>query len=409
MAPLDLSNKKIVLLLQGGGALGAYQVGAFKALAEKCHEANSRIHWVAGISIGSINAAVIASPKCGDPVKELESLWAEIRTPAFPPFDYTAIVEMFQPWLARSRRTLESKYADWTWMAFNPLGQLNFFTSRVLNPFLNPWINEWFRRLDRDELGFYGTEPMRQRLEAHVNWEALIGDRVPRLSVGATRISDGEVVFFDSMVLRTLEKDRWIVIPREEHLTSAHVMASCALPPAFPPIEVEGEWYFDGGVSNNTPIEALRDQLLLEEEDKRDIVVFAVDLWDRKDDEMPRTLDDVVWRMKSIQFGSRRKAAETVVRHHEYLEEHKKADGPHIHLDVCQVLLENKKHGAQFSFSDADFSQRTYDVLSTRGYDDMLRAIDHPDLVEKVGGKFAALYRFGAQHKHRPTDRLLAA
>jgi NTE family protein len=408
MASLDLSNKKIVLLLQGGGALGAYQVGAFKALAEKCHEAKARIDWVAGISIGSINAAVIAGPKNGDPLKELESLWAEIRTPAFPPFDSTAMVEMFQPWLARSRRTLESKYADWAWMAFNPLGQLNFFSSRILNPFLNPWINEWFRRLDREELAFFDTEPMRRTLGAHVDWEALNANGATRLSVGATRVSDGEVVFFDSKVRRILENERWFVAPRKESLTSDHVMASCALPPAFPPIEVDGEWYFDGGVSNNTPIEALRDQLLLEEEEKRNIVVFVVDLWDRKNEEMPRTLDDVVWRMKSIQFGSRRKAVETVVRHHQYNEEHK-PDGAHVHLDVCQVLLENKKHGAQFSFSDADFSRHTFDVLSTRGYDDMLRAIDHPDLVEKVGGNYAALYRFGAQHKHRATDHALAA
>jgi NTE family protein len=159
--PLNLKNKRIVLLLQGGGALGAYQVGAYQALQEEFQQQPSNgekatLDWVGGISIGAINAAIIAGHKNGDAAKELTDLWNDILSPACPPFDYTSVWKNLPPflrsgWLA----PLEPKYGDWMWTAYNLFGQENFFTSRVMNPFHNPWFLQWLRPLAQDELAFY--------------------------------------------------------------------------------------------------------------------------------------------------------------------------------------------------------------------------------------------------------------
>ena len=297
MAPLNLDGKRIVLLLQGGGALGSYQVGAFRALSEVC-----RIDWVAGISIGAINSAVIAGHRAPVASRELESLWDEILSPPYPPYDCTEVLEACPPcatetWL----KGLEPRYAGWLWTAFNISGQPNFFSSRVLDPLKNPWVLQWFRKLKPNQLSFYDTAPLRATLNRHVDWDSLQRPGATRLSVAAARVSDGEVVFFDSSKCR---------------LDTEHVMASSALPPAFPPIKVGPHWYFDAGISNNTPIEILGHDLM--DGNAKDTLVFLIELWDRKDDRVPESLEELMWRQKSIQFGSRKKSAETVVRMHQY-------------------------------------------------------------------------------------------
>jgi NTE family protein len=399
--PLDLRSKRIVLMLQGGGALGAYQVGALEALARECAAVKNKIDWVAGISIGAINSAVIAAPKSGDAVRELELLWDEILSP----FDYTDLINALlpssqQPWFA----VMAAKYADWNWMAFNPWGQANFFSSRVLDPFRNPWVQQWFHMLRRNELGFYGTGELARMLDRHVDWDALKGRSNTRLSLGATHVCDGEVKFFHS----------W-----DGPLEAKHVQASGALPPAFPPVQIDNEWYLDGGVSNNTPIEVLGD--LLHASDT-ETLVFLVDLWDRKDDVLPRSFEDLLWRQKSIQYGSRKKAAEIVVERYEYRAAKRQQKKPAKRLEVCQVMLEHPENEPQFSFADADFSRSTFCELRAQGFKDMMAAIRHSELViDKqtqlpVGGEHAMLYRHGSlgkwkadrdrRHEHRPTKRM---
>jgi NTE family protein len=399
---LRLENKRIILLLQGGGALGAYQAGAFEALARECAIAETKIDWVAGISIGAINSAVIAAPKSGDAVHELELLWDEILAPECPPFDYTGLMQawyplLWQPWLA----ALEPKYLDWTWMALNIRGQANFFSSRVLDPFRNPWVQQWFRKLDRNELAFYGTERLAETLDRHVNWNALDGKNT-RLSLGATRVCDGEVEFFHS----------W-----ERALNAQHVRASGALTPAFPPIQIGKEWYMDGGASNNTPIELLAEQLL---DSNKNTLVFLIDLWDRKNDVLPESFEDLLWRQKSIQYGSRKKAAELVVERYEHLGEKGKLRKPSARLEVCQVMLEHRDDKPQFSLADADFSRSTFRELRAQGFKDMSEAIHHPERVktdwlgEPLGDTYATLYRHGsegkwkaprAEHRHHVSKR----
>jgi NTE family protein len=381
--PLILRGKKIVLLLQGGGALGAYQVGAFRALSERC-----KVDWVAGISIGAINASVIAGHRSPDAVKELESLWDDILSPGHPPADYSKLLKLWKPWLGLTPlEDLQSHYAGWLWTAFLG-GQPNFFSSRVLNPWENPSVLEWLRKLDREELAFYSTRPLCATLKRHVDFSKLRPGKAPRLSVGAARVADGEVVFFDS---------------EKYPLTPEHVMASGALPPAFPPIEIAGMWYFDGGVSSNTPIELLHDEIAKLGED---VLVFLVDLWDRKTNRMPQTFDELLWRQKSIQYGSRKQAAERVVRHHEDRTALKKG-GPR--LEICQLMREATDDSNQFCFSDADFLRGTYAGLNEQGYCDMTQALDHPEPVLRLDHKYATLYRYGGAHKHRSTDKLVAA
>ena len=382
--PLSLEkNKRIVLMLQGGGALGAYQVGAFEALAKECAISENSIDWVAGISIGAINSAVIAAPMSGDPVKELESLWDEILSP----FDQT---DLMDAWLPKSSQSwffaIEPRYWDWAWTAFNLNGQPHFFSSRVLNPFRNPWVQQWFRKLDPKELAFYGTHRLADTLDKHVNWAALKHQKM-RLSLGATHVCDGEVEFFHS----------W-----EQPLKADHVRASGALPPAFPPIQIGKEWYMDGGISTNTPIEVLGKYLL---HSRRDTLVFLVDVFDRKDDTLPASFEDLLWRQKSIQYGSRKKAAEIVVeRYQHHCDKH--PDKQHGKLEVCQVMLEHPNGEPQFSFADADFSRTTFRKLRDRGFNDMTEAIHHRDYALKL--KNATLYRHGSEdkwkaprHRHR--------
>jgi Patatin-like phospholipase len=165
---LKLDGKRVVLLLQGGGALGAYQVGAYAALEAACQQANNKLEWVGGISIGAVNAAVIAGPMGGEPAAELKRLWDEILSPPFPPYDYSSLWQSLplflrSGWLA----SLVPKYAGWTWMTLNPLGQPNFFGSRVLNPLENPWVQEWARPLAASELAFYDTECLRRTTEVY--------------------------------------------------------------------------------------------------------------------------------------------------------------------------------------------------------------------------------------------------
>jgi NTE family protein len=381
--PLVLEGKKIILLLQGGGALGAYQVGAFRALSERC-----KPDWVAGISIGAINASVIAGHRDPDAIKELESLWDDILSPGYPPADCSELLKLCKPWLGLTPlASLQPHYAGWLWSAFFG-GQPNFFSSRVLNPWENPSVLEWLRKLDREELAFYSTQPLRMTLERHVDFSKLRPGKSPRLSVGATRVADGEVQFFDS---------------QKYPLTPEHVMASGALPPAFPPIDVDGKWFFDGGVSSNTPIEILHDDIL---KLRDDVLVFLCDMWDRKTSRMPQTFDELLWRQKSIQYGSRKTAAEHVIRQHQDRAALKKIT---TRLEICQLMRESTDDTDHFCFSDADFLRGTYVALNEQGYRDMTHALDHPDPVPSLDHKYATLYRYGAAHKHRSTDKLVAA
>lgn len=395
---ISLTGKRVVLLLQGGGALGVYQVGAYAALERACNEEHTKVDWVGGISIGAVNAAVIAGPKCGSASTELKKVWDKILSPDYPPYDYQLLWRSLPRvlrdacgWLGE----LGLKYAEWAWRAFNPAGQTHFFTSRIMNPLENPWCTEWFSPQSPHQLAFYDTGPLRKTLNTHINWDAVNQPAGLWLSLGAARVRDGEVVFFNSF---DSKNPRW---PRRT-ISADHVLASGALPPGFSEIQIDGDWYWDGGVSTNTPIEALAEDLTADT--TTDTLVFLVDLWDRKGPIL-RSLDEAIWRQKSIEYGSRKEAVVRVVNKHQLKVEAKRVVRPTCR-EVCQVMFERPRHDSQpqFSLADADFSRTNYDEILTLGYRDMKSAIEHPDRVLGVGGKYAILYRHGTRGKHRDTD-----
>lgn len=254
--PADAPGQ-IVLVLQGGGALGAYQVGVYEAL----HDAGIEPDWVIGTSIGAINAALIAGNARGDRIERLNAFWRHVESPS-------ALVGPF----------------DW-------LGIGNFVANMTtvmhgIPAFFEP--NLAALRGARASVGveqaaYYSTEPLRRTLGELVDFDAL-RTRSMRLTVGAVNASTGTMRYFDS---------------GKEAIGVEHVMASGALPPAFPAVRIDGQPYWDGGIYSNTPIEAV-----LDDKPRRDSLIFAVNVWHQTGPE-PESIWQVMGRQKDIQYASR--------------------------------------------------------------------------------------------------------
>lgn len=250
---------KCALVLQGGGALGSYQAGVYEALTE----AGVRPDWVAGISIGSINAAIIAGNAPGMRLQRLREFW-ELASSSL-------LLGPLTP--GEPMRSLFNE-ASASWIA--AFGVPGFFSPRVPAALLYP-------PGAAEALSIYDTQPLRSTLERLVDFDRVNG-KATRLSLGAVNIRTGNFAYFDNM---------------RERIGPEHVMASGALPPGFPPIEIEGQHYWDGGIVSNTPL-----QYVLDEEETRDLQVFQVDLFSARGP-MPRTLLEAAEREKDIRFSSR--------------------------------------------------------------------------------------------------------
>lgn len=248
---------QITLVFQGGGALGAYQAGVYEAL----HEAGVEPDWIIGTSIGAINAGIIAGNRREDRLENLKAFWARVRHPA----PVTSLSSL--PFLGS------------TFAAMNAItsGLPGFFTPNPM-AFMGPKMP-----LGADNAGYYSTAPLEKTL-AHLVNPDLLGSQKIRLTMGAANVSSGEMRYFDS---------------REDALTIRHIMASAALPPAFPAIRIDGELYWDGGILSNTPVEAVFDDY-----PRRSGIVFAVHLWRRQGEE-PGSIWDVANREKDLQYASR--------------------------------------------------------------------------------------------------------
>jgi NTE family protein len=256
----------VTLLLQGGGALGAYQGGVYEALAE----ANIHPDWVAGISIGAINAAIIAGnpPNCR--VDRLREFWTQVTSS--PAWDWLG-----NPFGDPGRNVLNQMSANLA-AAFGAEG---FFSVRPVTPWLQPGGT-------LAATSFYDTNHLKQTLERLVDFDRLNAG-MTRFSAGAVNVRTGNFVYFDTTT---------------HEIGPEHVMASGALPPGFPAIEIDGEHYWDGGLVSNTPL-----QWVIESNPRRqDTLVFQVDLWSSQG-ELPRNLAEVATRHKEIQFSSRTRAS----------------------------------------------------------------------------------------------------
>jgi NTE family protein len=257
-APMPLPPH-VALVLQGGGALGSFQGG----IAEALNEANIPIDWVAGISIGAVNAALIAGNPPERRVERLKAFWAKVTSalPSFPiPFATDQMREMLNEWSATSVATT---------------GVPGFFSPR-------PWPPMMAIPGTIEALSFYDTTPLIETLNSLIDWD-LLNDGPMRLSVGAVEIESGNFYFFDT---------------NKERIDHRHIMASGALPPGLPPVEIGGKWWWDGGVVSNTPLSHVLDN------QTEDMLIFQVDLFSSKGP-MPRTMMDVAARAKEIQYSSR--------------------------------------------------------------------------------------------------------
>jgi NTE family protein len=248
---------QVVLVLQGGGALGAYQAGVYQAL----HEAGVEPDWVIGISIGAINASLIAGNAPGERLERLREFWRRIAHE--PHLDFMSGL----PWLGRM-------LPNWATIANGVSG---FFKPNPL-AFLG-----LHARLAPDAAGYYSTRPLEATLTELVDFERLPEHGV-RLTVGAANVGTSQMRYFDS---------------RDEKLGVRHVMASGALPPAFPAVRIDGELYWDGGILSNTPVEAVFD-----DNPRRSSLIFAVHVWNPQGAE-PESIWQVMNRQKDIQYSSR--------------------------------------------------------------------------------------------------------
>jgi NTE family protein len=282
---------QVVLVLQGGGALGAYQVGVYEAM----HEAGIEPDWVIGTSIGAINAAIIAGNARENRLPRLRNFWARVEQgSALDPLRF------------------------WTGLS-NLTANLTTIT-RGIPAFFAPNPAAWIGSqapVGIEKASYYTTAPLRDTLAGLVDLEHCAEHRI-RLTVGAVNARNGEMRYFDS---------------RDEVLGIDHVLASGALPPAFPAVRIDGDPYWDGGIYSNTPVEAV-----LDDNPRRDSAIFTVNMWNPEGPE-PESLWQVMGRQKDIQFASR--ATSHIARQKQI--HHLR----HIIREIAKELPEKVRHTAR--------------------------------------------------------------
>jgi len=339
-----------VLVLQGGGALGAYQAGVYEGLAE-CGAAPD---WVAGVSIGAINAALIAGNPPERRVARLREFWD--RVSAQLPFIPPAAMDPMRPML--DQMSTASAFV---------FGVPGFFSPRMVPPFL---------ALDGSigALSFYDTQPLKATLEELVDF-ALINRNGVRLSLGTVDLRTGNSVYFDSKTMP---------------IRAEHVLASGALPPGFPPVEIDGELYWDGGIVSNSPL-----WYVLDADPEMSALIFQVDVFSGAG-EAPRNLAEVQERAKDIQYASKTRFNTSRVKEIEalrgalrrVLEKLPEAlrDDPDVQRlaaaskpRACALAhFINRHHPRATSFKDCEFSRATVTDLWQGGLGDVRRSVAGP-------------------------------
>lgn len=269
MPPIVPTGASVILVLQGGGALGAYQAGVYEALAARAQA----LAWVAGISIGAINAALIAGNPPPRRVERLRAFWERVSLALLPDTIADAMLAPARGWWGDALAALD------VWR-----GVPGFFRPRP------PWA--WWLR---PPVSWYDTEPLRQTLLELVDFDRL-NDGPMRLSVGAVDVESGNFTYFDN---------------RQERIGPEHIMASGALPPGFAAVRAGERWYWDGGVVSNTPLTRVMRNLHTAADVP--VTMLLVDLFSARG-ELPQTLSAVAERQKDIQYSSRTRIVSNHVR-----------------------------------------------------------------------------------------------
>jgi NTE family protein len=352
----------IALLLQGGGALGAYQAGVYQALAE----ADLHPDWVAGISIGAINSAIIAGNPPEARVAKLRAFWEGIT--ANPLFDWTAAADQFAPKGNIARTLFNQMSAAWALFAGAP----GFFAVRQPGPWLHP-------AGCLDATSFYETKHLKATLEQLVDFDRINSGEM-RFSVGAVNVRTGNLVRFENAT-RTIHPE--------------HVMASGSLPPGFPAVEIEGEHYWDGGLISNTPL-----QWVFEHGPRQDTLAFQVDLWSARG-EFPADLAEVATRQKEIQYSSRTRTITDQIKQRQKLrcaaatlleklpDDLKDSEEARILRSAADRkvykivhLIYRSRHYEGHS-KDYEFSRLTMEDHWRAGYHDAVRTLRHQEALER--------------------------
>ncbi|MCY1664575.1 patatin-like phospholipase family protein [Rhizobium sp. SL86] len=340
-----------ILVFQGGGALGAYQAGTFEAL----HRHGIEPDWLAGISIGAINSAIIAGSAPDQRVRNLRDFWDMVSSG----LDYG-----FVPDDHLGKRMMK----DWSVLAGSMTGVPGFFSPRLPTPY-QMLLNPDYR------ISHYDTEPLIKTLDRLVDFDRIHHGNI-RVSLGAVNVKTGNFAYFDT---------------RKTKLRAQHVAASGALPPGFPPIEIDGEYYWDGGLVSNTPLQ----YVLGADHSDADLCIFQVDLFSARGC-MPRDMLEVDARVKEIRYSSRTRmntdefARKQIVRRAarrlldklppELRDDEDVALLRSIGLeyDVTIVHLIHRTAAYDSHAMDAEFSRATVEENWKAGYDDAVRTLTHP-------------------------------
>ena len=352
--------ERIALLLQGGGALGAYQAGVYQALAE------ARIHpdCVAGISIGAINSALIAGNPPETRVEKLRAFWETVSTPPFgvPYLGSFQFANDYHHQLVNQIRAMGTLFG----------GAPNFFEPRFPPPLFVPTTTP-------DRLAYYDTRPLKTLLESLVDFDRINAKQM-RFGVGAVNIRTGNFIYFDNAT---------------HTIGAQHVIASGSLPPGFPATEVDGEYYWDGGVVSNTPL-----QWVLDSRPRLDTLAFQVDLWSARG-ELPRDMVEVDVRQKDIRYSSRTRASTDQFRNVQSLRRAvarllerlppELRHSPEAELlateadekvyNIVHLIYHARRY--EGSSKDYEFSRRTMEEHWATGYDDMARTLAHPEVLQR--------------------------
>jgi NTE family protein len=355
--------ERIALVLQGGGALGAYQGGVYQALAE----AHLHPDWIGGISIGAINSALIAGNPPEKRVEALREFWETVSTPPMgvPYFPRVKLHDEYAHTLVNQLRSFSILL----------MGAPGFFKPRLPPPFLDPLSSP-------EALSFYDVAPLEATLERLVDFD-LINSGATRFCVGTVNVRTGNFIYFDNAT--------HLIGPR-------HVMASGSLPPGFPATEIEGEFYWDGGLVSNTPL-----QWVLESSPRQDTLLFQLDLWNARG-ELPRNLTEVDLRQKDIRFSSRTRATtdhfkqmqlarRTAAKVLEMLPKDVQ-QSPEAEMlagladkkvyNIIELIYRAKNY--EGCSKDYEFSRRTMDEHWRAGYNDAVHTLRHPEVLQRPNG-----------------------
>jgi NTE family protein len=353
----SLPFERVALVLQGGGALGAYQAGVYEALAE----AGIHPDWIAGVSIGAINAAIIAGNPPNSRVDRLHEFWTHVTAGALwsllgDPARGDAIRNIF------NQMSASFAFAS---------GANGFFSARPTVPWLQPAGTI-------EATSFYDTRELKNTLEHLVDFDRLNAG-MTRFSAGAVNVRTGNFVYFDTAT----------------HTVRQHVIASGALPPGLPAVEIEGEHYWDGGLVSNTPL-----QWVVESEPRSDTLAFQVDLWSARG-EFPRNMLEVMTREKEIRYSSRTRASTDEFKRRQRLRNaasnllerlpedlknspEAKLIGTIADRKVFNIihLIYRAKHYEGHS-KDYEFSRLSMEEHWRAGYHDTRRTLRHPEVLKR--------------------------